>query len=90
MARPKIDESKRKTKTIKIMVTEEEFKRYQSAKNRLLNSSPPLHTYDILKYCVAQIDDYALLEFLRLSKDDPIRLRLLNDYLMSLLTNGEH
>lgn len=88
MARPEIPEHLRKTKTIKIMVTEAEFKKYQTAKNRLLNHSPTLHAYDILKYCVAQVDDIALLEFLRLDKEDPIRIKLANDYLMSRLDNN--
>jgi hypothetical protein len=69
------------------MVTEDEFKIYTNAKNRLLNSSPPLLSYDILKYCVLQLDDLALLEFLRLDKNSSIKIKLRNDYMMSLLTN---
>ena len=78
-----------KTKVIKIMVTQSEFNKYQTAKSSLLNSSPTLHTYDILKYCVAQIDDFALIEFLRLDVNSPARVKLRNDYRMSLLTNKD-
>ena len=81
----KIPEHMKKTKTIKIMVTKSDFQKYQHAKNRLLNSSPPLRAYDILKYCVQQIDDKALIEFLRLAEDDPIRIKLQNDYLFNRL-----
>ena len=85
MAAHKLPPHLQKSKVIKIMVTPGEFERYQTAKNRLLNSSPPLYAYDILKYCVHQIDDLALLEFLKLSKNDPIRLKLHNDYLFNRL-----
>ena len=73
----------KKTKVIKIMVTPGEFERYQSPKIRLSSSSPTLHTYDILNKCVNQIDDYALIEFLQLPADDPIRVKLQNDYMMN-------
>ena len=87
MAAHKLPPHLQKTKVIKIMVTPGDFERYKIAKNRLLNHSPTLHTYDILKYCVHQIDDYALLEFLRLAKDDPIRMKLHNDFLFNHLAN---
>jgi len=77
----------KKSKYIKIRVTPQELINYNKAKARLLNSSPPLHAYKIIFYCVEQIDDLALIQFLRLSKNDPIRIKLLNDYLMSQLTN---
>jgi len=83
MSRPKKPEYLQKTKQIRIMVTPGEFEKYKSAKNRLLNYSPPLHAYDILKYCVAQIDDLALIEFLRLKSDDPLKIKLRNDYIFS-------
>ena len=87
MPRPKLPEHLKKSKLIKIRVNKQEFHSYGSSKNRLLNYSPPLHAYDILKYCVEQIDDLALIEFLRIDKNDPLKIRLRNDYLMSRLTN---
>lgn len=88
MARPFKPEHLKKTKCIKIMVTESDFKKYQSAKNRLFNSSPPLRAYDILKKCVAQVDDLALIEFLKLPQNDKLRIKLRNDYLMSLFDSN--
>jgi len=75
----------RKTKTIKFRVTEEEFKRYESAKNRLLNHSPTLHTSDILRKCSENIDDFALLEFLSLPSEHPLKVKFRLDYQFSLM-----
>jgi len=85
MAAPKLNEHLKKTKVIKIMVTPGQFESYQKAKTRLLNSSPPLRSYDILKYCVFNIDDLALIEFLTLDKNSPLKVKLRNDYLFNRL-----
>lgn len=85
MAAHKLPPHLQKTKVIKIMVTPGDFERYKTSKNRLLHHSPPLFAYDILKYCVYQVDDYSLIEFLKLAKDDPIRIKLHNDFLMNRL-----
>ena len=87
MAAPKKPEHQKKKKVIKIMVTEREKENYEKAKLRLLNSSPPLRAYDILKYCVAQVDDLALIEFLRLAHNDSLKIKLRNDYIFSQFDN---
>ena len=78
-----------RNKTVVIRVTSEEKQRYNIAKDRLLNSSPPLSAHKIIYYCIQQVDDYALIEFLRLAKDDPIRMKLHNDYIFSRLANKD-
>jgi len=70
----------RKTQTIKFRVTQEEYERYQTAKNRLLNSSPALHTTDIFRKVSENIEDFALLEFLNLPHNHPIKIKMRLDY----------
>jgi hypothetical protein len=49
-------------------------------KNKLLNSSPPLSAIDILRDVIVRIDDKALLEFLLLEDNDPLKVKLRIDY----------
>ena len=83
MAAHKKPKHLQKTKMIKILVTESEFEKFKNAKNRLLNSSPALHTYDILHDCVMQIDDLALIEFLNLPHDHELKTKLRYDYMFN-------
>lgn len=83
MSRPKIPKHLQKTKVIKLMVTEREFEIYQRAKNRLLNLSPPLQAYKILRKCINHVDDLSLIAFLELDEDSSIKTMLLNDFLFS-------
>jgi len=75
----------RKTKYIKIRVTEQEFERYQTAKNRLSSHSPTLLSADILRKCIENIDDMALIEFLSLDNEDPLKVKFRLDYQFSKL-----
>ena len=72
-----------KTKSIKVLMTENEFENFQKAKNRLMNSSPALHTYDILHKCVTQIDDFALIQFLNLPHDHDLKNKMRYDFLFN-------
>lgn len=85
MAAHKVPKHLQKTKMIKIMVTPVEFEKFKASKNRLLDYSPTLRTYEILRNCVNQIDDLALIEFLKLDKNDSIRIKLQNDFLINRL-----
>ena len=74
-----------KSKFIKIRVTESQYENFRVRKNRLSSSSPTLSASEVLRKCIALIDDKALLQFLELDKNDSIRIKLMNDYLMSNL-----
>lgn len=82
MGRNKINESDRKTKIIRFLVTEKEFKIYQTKQNRLSIHSPTLLSSDIFRFVSQNIDDKALIQFLDLYRDDPIRQRLEIDFIM--------
>ena len=89
MPMPKKEDYQKRLNKVRIGLTDAEFQKYQSAKNRLLNSSPPLKSLDILRKCVFQIEDLALLEFLDLPSNDPIKVKLQNDYLFNHIANDK-
>jgi hypothetical protein len=85
MARPKKDPSKVKTKQIKIYLTEREKQIFDSRCLLLFSSSPALRPADIFRKVALNIDDVALIQFLELRFDHPIKLKLRSDYLFSQL-----
>jgi len=82
MGRHEKPKNQKKTKCIKIYLTEGDFDLYKKAQNRLLDHSPTLSSADIFRYISTMIDDRALIQFLKLDKDCQIRVKLLNDFLM--------
>lgn len=87
MARPKKDPSKVKTKQIKIYLTEREKQIFDSRCLLLSSLSPALRPSDIFRKVALNIDDLSLIAFLNLDRSSPIKLKLLNDYLMSTFDN---
>ena len=85
MSRPTLPIHQRKTEIIKFRVTKFELEKYRSAKDRLLNHSPTLAITDIFRKCLLLADDEALLQFLELDNNDPIKTKLRNDYLFNRL-----
>lgn len=81
--RPLLPEHLKKTKQIKINLTESELKRFNSRKLRLLEYSPTLSANDLLRLVVNNIDDFAMVEFIQLDSMHPIKQSLLNNFLLT-------
>lgn len=87
MGRKPKPEHKKKVKQIKFYVTETEKLNFDLRKARLLELSPALSANEIFVKVSQNIDDLSLIQFLSLRADDPIKMKLLNDYLFCQLDN---
>lgn len=77
--KPKL-KHERKSKDIHFRVTEREYEKFKSFKIGGSSSSPALTNADILRKVLEQMDDKALLYFIYLDENDPLRIRLRQEY----------
>ncbi|MBS4067965.1 MAG: hypothetical protein WC279_06730 [Sulfurimonas sp.] len=87
MGRPALAEYDLKNKQIKINLTKSDLEKFNRRKNKLLEYSPTLSANDVLRLVVQNIDDLALIQFLKLDNRHPIKTMLLNDFLFTHTKN---
>ena len=80
MGRKPLPSNKKRNKAIRILLNETELYKYHIARERLSIHSPTLSVSKIFRFIAQNIDDRALIMFLNLDKNDPIRTKLLNDF----------
>lgn len=83
MGRPAIPKEKKRLQCVKINITNDELKKFNIHKNRLLQYSPTLSAQDVLRKVINNIDDFALIEFLNLDDRHPIKTLLLSNFLLT-------
>lgn len=83
MSRPLLDLNNRKNKQIKINLTKSDLEKFNRRKTKLLEYSPALSANDVLRLVIQNIDDLALIQFLKLDNRHPIKTMLLNDFLLT-------
>lgn len=83
MSRPLLDLNNRKNKQIKINLTKSDLEKFNNRKTRLLEYFPTLSANDVLRIVIQNIDDFSLIQFLQLDKNHPIRIMLLNEFLLT-------
>lgn len=83
MGRPALTEHDLKNKQIKINLTKSDLEKFNRRKTKLLEYFPALSANDVLRLVIQNIDDLALIQFLKLDKSHPIKTMLLNDFLLT-------
>lgn len=82
MPRPKKELWQKRSVHIKVYMTETEKQMFLGKSENLKSFSPLLNPAgQVLRHVAFMIDDIALLEFLNLASDHPIKIKLRNDYI---------